>query len=383
MIKEIKMPDLGTTTSEMKIVRWLKKEGELVNRGEALFELETDKATMEVESYLAGYIKKIVAKEMETVSVGAVVAYIGDEGDVYEQFPQPDETKTTPENTNAPAKEERASVVRISPMVRKIAEKLGVDYTTVQGTGPNGIITKEDIEIAAQKGTSTSDNNSQQKLNNRFIPFDKIGKATAKAMSISKTTIPHVYFTIEIDAAAMKALREETDKQISYNAMIIKAVADCIKKYPYFASRYTDEGREISDKINIGLAVAREDDLIVPVIADAGNASDIWEIETKVKEAVNKVKRNNLQQKDISGGVFTVTNLGGFGIDAFSAVINPPEAGILAVGRIADKLVPYEGGIRVQSYMTLTLSVDHRIINGAYAASFLKELKLALEGMKI
>ena len=138
----------------------------------------------------------------------------------------------------------------------------------------------------------------------------------------------------------------------------------------------------ISETVNIGLAVARGEDLIVPVIADAGSARGLKEIETKVREAVDKVKNNNLQQKDISGGVFTVTNLGSFGIDSFTAIINPPESAILAVGRIIDKLVPFEGGIRVQPSMTLTLSVDHRIINGAYAANFLKELKITLEGMK-
>jgi len=381
MIKEIKMPNLGTTTSEMKIVRWMKKVNEPVKRGEALFEVETDKATMEVESYLAGYLKKIVAGEMEMVEVGAVVAYIGDEGDVFEQTQQPADLKTVREEAGSPAEEKKTGAVRISPMVRKIAERLGVDYTAVQGTGPGGMITKEDIESAA-KGAPASQARAEQAQGNRLMPFDRIGKATAKAMSLSKATIPHVYFTIEVDTAAMKALREKSGKEISYNAMLVKAVADCIRKYPYFASKYSDEGRVISDKINIGLAVARGDDLLVPVIADAGNAGGFKEVETKVREAVAKVKNDNLQQKDISGGVFTVTNLGNFGIDSFSAVINPPEAAILAVGRIAEKLVPHEGGIRVQSSMVLTLSVDHRIINGAYAAGFLKELKLSLEGMK-
>ena len=381
MIKEIKMPNLGTTTSEMKIVRWLKKENEPVKRGETLFEVETDKATMEVESYLAGYLKKIAAAEMEMVEVGAIVAYIGDEGDKLEQKEQLAEVKRVQEKTNAPAEEKKTGTVRISPMVRKIAEKLGVDYTAVQGTGPGGMITKEDIESAV-KGAPTNQEKVEQTQGNRLIPFNRIGKATAKAMSLSKTTIPHVYFTIEVDTAAMKAFRGKSGKEISYNTMMIKAVADCIRKYPYFASKYSDEGRVISDKINIGFAVARGDDLLVPVISDAGNAGGFKEIETKVREAVAKVKNNNLQQKDISGGVFTVTNLGSFGIDSFSAVINPPEAAILAAGRIAEKLVPHEGGICVQSSMALTLSVDHRIINGVYAASFLKELKLSLEGMK-
>jgi pyruvate dehydrogenase E2 component (dihydrolipoamide acetyltransferase) len=378
MIKEIKMPNLGTTTNEIKIVRWLKKENDAVKRGEALFEVETDKAAMEVESYLAGYLKKIVTGEQESAAVGAVVAYIGDEADVMEQ-PQAAEVKPAREDS-APTEEKKASAVRISPMVRKIAEKLGVDYTAVNGTGPDGMIMKEDIEKAAAGGAASPAPKEEAKVSG-LIPFDRIGKATANAMSLSKTTIPHVYFTVEVDTTAMKALREKSGKEFSYNAMLIKAVADCIRKYPYFAAKYSDEGRVISDTVNIGLAAAREDDLIVPVIADADKGG-LKEVETKVREVVGKVKSNTLQQKDISDGVFTVTNLGGYGIDSFTAVINPPEAAILAVGRIADKLVPVEGGIRVQPSMALTLSVDHRIINGAYAANFLKELKSTLEGMK-
>ena len=379
MIKEIIMPNLGTTTSEIKIVRWLKKENDPVKRGEALFEVETDKAAMEVESYLAGYLKKIVTGEQEMTEVGAVVAYIGDEADTFEE-PQSEAAETKQESAAAPAEAKKTGAVRISPLVRKIAENLGVDYTEVQGTGPGGMIMKEDIEKAAASGSTASPAPKEEKAGG-LVPFDRIGKATAKAMSLSKSTIPHVYFTVEVDTTAMKALRETSGKAISYNTMLIKAVADGIRKYPYFAAKYSDEGRVVSDAVHIGLAVARGEDLIVPVIADADKGG-LKDIETKVREAVDKVKNDSLQQKDISGGVFTVTNLGGFGIDSFAAVINPPEAAILAVGRMADKAVPEAGEIRVKPCMTLTLSVDHRIINGAYAANFLKELKLSLEGMK-
>lgn len=350
MIKEIKMPNLGTTTNEIRITRWLKQENDFVKLGEMLFEIETDKAVMEVESYLAGYIKKIVVDADGVTTTGSVVAYIGDEQDVLEL------------NTDA--------AVRISPMVKNIAEKMGVDYTKVTGTGPNGMITKADIENAVQSPGESSGN---------VIPFDRIGQATAKAMSVSKSTIPHVYFTVEVNAAAMIQTRKEAGKTISYNTMIIKAVADCLREYPYLAAKYSAEGRILADKINIGLAVARGHDLLVPVVADVGNAGDLAAIELQVNTLVSKVSENKLLQTDMSDGVFTVSNLGGFGIDSFSAVINPPEAGILAVGAIIDRAVPENGEIKIRPMMKLTLSVDHRLVNGVYAAGFLQALKLNLE----
>ena len=369
MIKEIKMPNLGTTTNDIRITRWLKQENDFVKRGEMLFEIETDKAVMEVESYLVGYLKKIVVGEDSVTTTGSVVAYIGDEQDVFEPEAASPTTEAKPE-FKPEAQVGSAPAVRISPMVKKIAEKLGVDYTKISGTGPNGMISKEDVENAAKPAGSNPGN---------LVPFDRIGQATAKAMTQSKTTIPHVYFTVEVNATAMVQARKAAGKTISYNAMIIKAVADCIKEYPYLAARYSEEGRILADKLNIGLAVARGNDLLVPVVADAGNAADLAAIEQQVKALVSKVNENKLQPNDLAGGVFTVTNLGGFGIESFSAIINPPEAGILAVGAMIDRVVPVDGKIKIQPMIKLTLSVDHRIVNGAYAAGFLQALKLELE----
>lgn len=369
MIKEIKMPNLGTTTNDIRITRWLKQENDFVKRGEMLFEIETDKAVMEVESYLVGYLKKIVVGNDSVTTTGSVVAYMGDEQDVYEDK-EAGSAAAAQSETDAGITANKEAAARISPMVKKIAEKMGVDYTKISGTGPNGMITKEDVENAA-KGAGPKPGN--------LVPFDRIGQATAKAMTQSKTTIPHVYFTVEVDATAMVQARKAAGKAISYNAMIIKAVADCIKEYPYLAAKFTEEGRILADKLNIGLAVARGNDLLVPVVADAGNAADLAAIEQQVKALVSKVNDNKLQQNDLTGGVFTVTNLGGFGIESFSAIINPPEAGILAVGAMIDRVVAVNGEIKILPMMKLTLSVDHRIVNGAYAAGFLQALKLNLE----
>ena len=369
MIKEIKMPNLGTTTNDIRITRWLKQENDFVKRGEMLFEIETDKAVMEVESYLVGYLKKIVVGDDSVTTTGSVVAYMGDEQDVFE-LKEAEAATAAQSELDSGSTTNKDTAIRISPMVKKIAEKLGVDYTKISGTGPNGMITKEDVENAANPAGPRPGN---------LVPFDRIGQATAKAMTQSKTTIPHVYFTVEVNATAMVQARKAAGKTISFNAMIIKAVADCIKEYPYLAAKYAEEGRILPDKINIGLAVARGNDLLVPVIADAGNAKDFDAIEQQVKALVIKVNENKLQQNDLTGGVFTVTNLGGFGIESFSAIINPPEAGILAVGAMIDRVVPVDGEIKILPMMKLTLSVDHRIVNGAYAAGFLQALKLKLE----
>ena len=366
MIKEIKMPNLGTTTDEMKIMRWLKKENEQVKRGEVLFEVETDKATMEVESYLSGYLKKIIIEADGMAETDGVVAYIGDESDIFEKTEEPAKADI---KTESKIEQKKQSSIRISPMVKKIAEKLNVDYTVMQGTGAGGMITKTDIENAAD---------TKEKDSSNIVKFNKIAKATAKAMTLSKSTIPHVYFDIEVNTSAMMQARLTSGKKISYNAMIIKAVSDSIEDYPYLAAKYSEEGRVLADKLNVGLAVAREDGLFVPVIKDVGK-TNMLKLEDKINDLVKKVIKDTLQQSDITSGGFTVTNLGGFGIDSFSAVINPPEAAILAVGRIADKVVPVDGEIKIQPYMKLTLSVDHRVVNGAYAAKFLQALKANLE----
>jgi len=372
MLKEIRMPNLGTNVDEMKIVRWLKAAGDEVRRGEMLFEVETDKATMEVESYLAGYLKKIAVKEGDFAAVGGVVAYIGEKDDSAE--PAVEAQCKTPAAQAVPGTEGKApGQIRISPMVKKIAEELKVDYTKISGSGPNGMITKQDVEIAAVKSKAAPQTE-------RLESFNRIAKATARAMSLSKSTIPHVYFETEIEASAMKALRERSGKAVSYNAMIVKAVADCLKQYPYLAAAYSAEGRILKPDMHIGLAVANGGDLFVPVIKSA-DGKTVAEIENEIGALTDKARNGTLAQEDISGGVFTVTNLGSFGITAFAAVINPPEAAILALGAISPKAVPDGTGVSFMPVLRMTLSADHRVVNGAYAAEFLKELKSMLERM--
>jgi len=391
MLIEIRMPNLGTTNDEVKIIQWFKQEGEEVKRGEPLLEVETDKATMEVESFATGYLKKIVAHPDDEVASGEIIAYIGDQEDICNI---PDKTGT--ESCASIDKRREVSFpttsgkeIRVSPMVRKLAESMGVDLAGIRGTGPNGLILREDVlkaHEAAQETGKTMPLEEKEMVpvqSDGIIPFTRVGKVVAGNMTKSKTTIPHVYFRIDVDAAAMMALRSASGKKISYNAMLLHSVADTLKDFPYLICRYSEEGRILAKQINIGFAASKGDDLYVPVVKNIGKGGlDIRGVEAEIQRLTDAVRNGTLKQEDLSGGVFTVTNLGAYGLSSFTAVINPPEVAILAVGAIQDRVVAVHGGIHIRPMMTLTLSADHRVVNGVYAASFMKALKEKLETLK-
>ncbi|MGI6705852.1 MAG: dihydrolipoamide acetyltransferase family protein [Clostridia bacterium] len=391
MLIEIRMPNLGTTNDEVKIIQWFKQEGEEVKRGEPLLEVETDKATMEVESFATGYLKKIVAHPDDEVASGEIIAYIGDQGDICNI---PDKTGT--ESCASIDKRREVSFpttsgkeIRVSPMVRKLAESMGVDLAGIRGTGPNGLILREDVlkaHEAAQETGKTMPLEEKEMVpvqSDGIIPFTRVGKVVAGNMTKSKTTIPHVYFRIDVDAAAMMALRSASGKKISYNAMLLHSVADTLKDFPYLICRYSEEGRILAKQINIGFAASKGDDLYVPVVKNIGRGGlDIRGVEAEIQRLTDAVRNGALKQEDLSGGVFTVTNLGTYGLSSFTAVINPLEVAILAVGAIQDRVVAVNGGIHIRPMMTLTLSVDHRVVNGVYAASFMEALKEKLETLK-
>ena len=199
-------------------------------------------------------------------------------------------------------------------------------------------------------------------------------------MARSKTTIPHVSFSIEIDATALQQARLLSGKKLSFNALLVWATARCLRHFPYLTATYCEDGRMMADAVNIGVAVARDNDLFVPVIKNIDiETTDAGKIEQELQRLINAVQSGGLKQEDISGGRFTITNLGSFGIDAFTAIINPPEAGILAVGAIKDRVITSGGAILIRPMMQITLSADHRLVNGVYAAGFLQLLKKELE----
>ena len=376
MNKEIKMPGIGTTVDSILITKWLKNKGDFVKRGEPLFEVETDKASMEVESYIEGYLNVIVKEEGQSAGEGEVVAYIGGTKDDAAQSESAgtgkaaanDEEKTE-SGDDAPQK---TLAVRISPMLKRLAQEKGVDIGDIQGSGANGLITREDIMAAAQK---SSENKEAER---EIIPFNRIEGATAKAMQKSKSEIPHVYFDIEVDASSMKELRRKSQKKYSYNAMIVYAAAKCLEKYPYVAARYDEKGRILAQGLDIGVAMADGNDLFVPVVR---NTSGMDSVEGELQTLIKKVSGGSLGQEDMEGGVLTVTNLGATGLSSFHAIINYPEAAILAVGAIKDRAAVVNNEILIRPVATLTLSADHRVVNGMYAGKFLSELKNTLESI--
>jgi len=380
MLKEIKMPDMGTTSEEIRIVRWLKQEGSRVERGEPLLEVETDKSTMEVESYLSGHLKKIISLEDSSVTAGDVIALIGDEMDtLQDDIPSTAPSERAQPRVNAPAPAGASShKIRISPMVKGIAEKLGVDLDTITGTGLNGMILKADVEAAAKRQPPPQ----AAMPGVQVLPFNNIGRNTAKSMTESKAGIPHVYYSVDCSPQQLVDIREENQKRFSYNAMIIKAVAAAIRAFPRAAAAYTPEGVILPTELNIGLAVDIEGDLVVPVVKRADQKT-VFEIEEDLRALIEKTREKALRPGDISDGIFTVSNLGGGGVDSFYAVIKPGEAGILAVGRMRKEPVISKDSVIPGLRMFLGLSQDHRVVNGAYSTAFLLRIKEELETWKI
>lgn len=409
LVNEIVMPKLGETMEKGKIIRWLKKEGEKVNRGEPLLEVETDKATLEVEARASGTLRKILAQEGEVIPVTRTIAFIGEE---YEALPEAVEAppKPTPPAVKAEAAEakvdeatkaEAALRVKASPLARKIAAEKGVDLANVTGTGPGGRITQEDVlnyltskaAVPAVAKTIVEAPPLQPAppviaLAEGFevIPMSSMRKAIAKRMTYSKTSIPHFYINTEVDmteAVKMRqnlipAIEAKAKVRLSFTHLLIKAVAIAIREFPRVNATYDGDNIKQLKEINIGIAVGLEEGLIVPVLKRP-DQMDLAQIASQADRLVARAREKKLREDEFMGGTFTITNLGLFEVDTFTAIINPPEAAILAVGRIKEKPAVVNGQITVRNMMNLTLSADHRILDGVIAAQFLQRVKALLE----
>ncbi|MBU0478342.1 2-oxo acid dehydrogenase subunit E2 [bacterium] len=380
-MKEIIMPKLGQTVEESTVGKWLKKEGDKVEKGDVLLEITTDKATLEVESFANGVLRKIVHKEGDIVPVLTVIGYIA--GSMDEEIPEKPREQLQEEK-----KEEEAFVeepvqevqdksiieevrIKISPLAKRLAKEKGIDVTKVNGTGPDGRIVKEDILAFG----------GAEKITAKTIPLSGIRKVIAKRLQESKQTIPHFYLSTEIDMTECVKARAEKSPKPAFNDIIIKASALAISENPEINSSFKGDSIEIVGDINIGLAVAVDDGLVVPVIRNA-NKLAISDISKKRDELVKKARGGKLLPSDYEGGTFTISNLGMFEIDNFSAIINPPQSAILAVGRIKQKPVIIDGNIGIRSMMQVTASFDHRCIDGVLGAKFLQKVKEHLENPK-
>jgi len=400
MIKEVIMPKLGETMEEGRIARWHKNEGERVEKDEILFEVITDKATFEVESPYSGYVKKILYPAGDTpIKVTTVIAYIADSLEEEIVFPQGGtvakdevEKKFTGEaqvqqQQQQPTAEEREERIKISPAARKLAEEYNIDITTIKGTGPGGRITKEDVEsVISQRVAGRAP--LQQEHQIQEIPLSQVRKIISQRMTYSKQTIPHYYLVAEINMSSVSKLRETMNSKyqgsVSYTDFIIKALAISLTEYPLLNSHFDPQKEVIKQfsEVNIGMAVGLEDTLVVPVIFDVSSKS-IIEISKERLLAVGRARERKVTLEEMNKGTFTISNLGMYEIEEFAAIINPPQVGILAIGKIGEKLYVSEGKMMILPLMKVTLSADHRVVDGLYGAKFLKRLKELLESPEV
>lgn len=403
MMHEVIMPKLGLTMESGKIEKWHKKEGDKVKAGEVLFEVMTDKVTIEVESYDSGILRKILRAEGEEVPVTEVVAYIGEED---EEIPQAElelaaEDKKKVEVKKAEEAAEKVKEVsgisgegvKISPLARKTAKEIGIDYKSerIAGSGPGGRIVKEDIiAYSKKKGKARKEEAAPVTTTGITIksssPLEGIRKVIAERMSYSRSNIPHIVLNAKADATQLIVLREKFKEKIlkkhgikiTYTDFILKSTAAALRENLEVNSTFSDGNYIIYDDVNVGVAVSLEGGLIVPIIFNCDKL-EILNIAKKRIELVGKAREGKLSLEEISNGTFTVTNLGMYGIRSFSPIINPPQAAILAVGEIYTEPAVVNGKIKPESFMDLSVSCDHRIIDGMIGAKFLRRIVELIE----
>lgn len=401
MITDIKMPRLSDSMEEGTILEWRKAVGDSVAAGEEIAEIETDKATMVYEADVSGFLTEIVAEAGEIAAVGSVIARVGDSADEVgrqetEATPQDEpvvETLTaqaSPEAKPAIANGAGGNRVRVvaSPLARRIAERLEIALDLVEGSGPAGRIVKLDVEAAHAEGDRAASPGAQPppetaKGEAAKIEPTRIQQLVARRMSESKATAPHIYLTKRIDMSYCVAARsrlkasQKAGPVPSFNDMVVRACAMALRAYPHVNGAYIDGSFELYSRVNIGIAVATPDSLVVPTVFDADKKS-LQQIASDSRGLAEDVRQGTITPPQLSGGTFTVSNLGMYGIGNFGAVINPPQAAILAVGEIAETPVVRDGSIAIGQVMEVTLACDHRILGGAEGAIFLAAVSDAL-----
>jgi pyruvate dehydrogenase E2 component (dihydrolipoamide acetyltransferase) len=419
---DLTMPRLSDTMEEGTVGRWLKAEGETIQKGEVIAEIQTDKANMELEAFQGGVLQRILVQEGGTVAIGEPIAVIGSaDGGTDGQSPRdearaPDAAATASpaeapepepgrpsspsadgEGASAPARPEGR--LKASPAARRIAQELGLDLGSVRGSGPHGRIVREDVQRAASAQPAAPPPTIAQpeppapapaavaqpaaaSVEGELQSLTRVQAIIAQRMLESKTQVPHFYVSMDIEMSEAMALRQTInalgDVQVSFNDIVVKGCALALAAKPLANGAFTPEGFRLRQEINVGVAVATPDSLIVPVVHDA-DKKPLRTIAAETRELARKARENKLSPSDLSGGTFTVSNLGMFGVADFVAIINQPESAILAVAAIQQQPVIRGGKIMVGNVMRVTLSADHRILYGSHAAEFLQELKRLLE----
>jgi pyruvate dehydrogenase E2 component (dihydrolipoamide acetyltransferase) len=434
MATEVQLPALSPTMTEGKIVKWLKKEGDSISSGEAIAEVETDKSNLEVEAFDDGVLLKIIVPEGETGKVGAPIAVIGQKGEKVEASaappraaaPAPAPQKApapapaaasaapTPQPKPAPKAPPPAQVVpirraeepptvasedngrlRASPLAKRMAREEGLDLAGVQGSGPSGRIVKRDVEAAiGQAGQAAAVAKAPAAPRPAPVAVPMFGRREPDVIAISgmrkiisqrmaevKPGVPHFYVTVDIEMEEAAKVREQAkaaEVKVSFNDLIVKAAAMALRRQPKVNVSLQGDRILQFHTADVGIAVAIEDGLITPVIRDADQKS-LGTIAAEARELAERARRKALKPEEYSGGSITVSNLGMFGVDNFIAVINPPQASIVAVGAVAEKAVIRDGKVVARKMMSATFSGDHRVVDGALGAQYLQELKTLLE----
>lgn len=395
MAFEIFMPKMGLTMSKGTVAKWLKKEGDAVKKGEEILEVMTEKITNTIEAPADGILLKIVVPEGEEVYIGSLLGIIGAAGETL------DGIGNKPSISPAIASGgEGVEKIKITPAARKLAQENGIDYTNLSGTGPGGRITREDIEKAiaglapepAKRETNVYEEKAESDRKNiaEVIPYTGMRKAIGDNMAHSWAVAPKVTHHVSVDVTNLLTLRKTLNEdrkekeKISISDLLVKIVAKALEMKPHINVTLDKSEIKVLNDINIGLAVALEKGLVVPVIRNA-NKKSLSQISREVKELAQKARENRISPEEMRGGTFTITNLGPYGsVDWFTPIINQPEAAILGIGRIVEQPVVYQGQITIRTMMGLSLAFDHRVIDGAPAAEFLAVvLKLIESPMKV
>jgi len=431
MATKVHMEALSPTMEEGQLVRWLKQEGDAVSEGDILAEIETDKATMELVARGAGVLRNITLKEGGTAKVGDVIAVIAKPGEdvvsasagaaaerkvaaasatgaaaasagsAVATAPAPPAAPRVPAVSAAAGAPAAAKAtdgdgrVKASPLAKRLASEAGIALSSVAGSGPGGRIVKADIEAAAKAAPAAQAPAVRAPAvaavrvegpDSEVIPHSQIRKTIAKRLATSIGPIPTFYLTIDVDMTRLVAAREQVNRRLeatgggkaSINDFILKAVAIALSRHPEVNASWGDAAITRYHRVHVGVAVAIEDGLITPVVRDA-DRKGIAEIAAEVRELAGRAREKKLKPEEYTGATFSVSNLGMFGIDEFTAIINPPEAGILAVGQVTDRVVAVNGQPVVRPRMRMTMSCDHRVIDGATGAKFLQTLRDYLE----
>ncbi len=424
MPHNVLMPALSPTMTEGKLAKWVKKEGDKVKAGQVIAEIETDKATMEVEAVDEGTLGKIlVAEGTEGVAVNTLIAVLLEEGETANDIktdaapapkaaapaPAAPVKTVTPANTQSPAPQKTVALlpqksvaplsqqggrIYASPLAKRLAKERGIDLSRVTGSGPHGRIVKSDLDkapvgVAPVKSASPTSSIDAKALADAYgIPYtlqpnSGVRKVIARRLLESKQTVPHFYLTVDCELDALLKIRKDlndgaTDFKISVNDFIIKATAAALVKYPAANVSWTDDALLQYTRADVSVAVATPNGLITPIIKDAANKS-LKVISNEMKELAQKAKDGKLKPAEFQGGTISVSNLGMFGIREFSAIINPPQGAILAVGAGEERAVVRNGQLKIANVMTVTMSVDHRAIDGAVGAEFLQIFKKLIE----